>query len=94
MALLILGMGHYGCSQRFARGAVQHTRTVESSACSRKNLAEAVCAGELALSLTELAGPGSVGILSWYNARVASISESCKCAQVHVGSIATSQGSE
>lgn len=75
---------------------VHHTRTVESGAGSRMNEAEAQNAVALAVALAELAGPKAVGILCWYRAQVARISELLTemGLDIHVGSVATAQGSE
>lgn len=74
---------------------VRSVRTCESGVGSRSHLAEATCVAELARSLAAAVGPGSVGILTWYNAQVAAISELLgPSAGIHVGSIATAQGSE
>ncbi|CAE7536656.1 Helz2, partial [Symbiodinium sp. KB8] len=73
---------------------VSHTRTVDNSAGSRMHAGEAQSAARLAEQLAKIAGPASVGILCWYRAQVAAISEELCCPGIHVGSVATAQGSE
>lgn len=84
-----LGAGGY-------REEVQQTRTAESGTGSRSHAGEAARAVDLAVALAAAAGPGSVGILSWYSAQVAVMSELVgqRAAGIHVGSVATAQGGE
>lgn len=76
---------------------VSHTRTVENSAGSRMNDLEAQSVVELALLLASRSGPQAVGILCWYRAQVARVLELLREQgqnSIHVGSVATAQGSE
>jgi superfamily I DNA and/or RNA helicase len=77
---------------------LQRVRTVGAGGVgSRANLAEATRATNLAVALASVAGGASVAVLSWYNSQVAKVAEFLRHAgreDVHVGSIATAQGSE
>ncbi|CAK9113800.1 unnamed protein product [Durusdinium trenchii] len=75
---------------------VSHLRTVDNSAGSRLNETEAQQAVDLASALASACGPG-VGILCWYRAQVARVEQLLReksLSQLHVGSVATAQGSE
>ena len=64
---------------------------------SRANSSEAVRAVSLAKRLARQLGEGAVAILSWYNSQVAKVTELLRkegLSGIHVGSIATAQGSE
>ncbi|CAK0912209.1 unnamed protein product [Prorocentrum cordatum] len=89
-ALLLVDSGEPGAGEE-----VRPVRTAESSAYSRLHAGEAARAAELAVALTARAGPGSVAVLSWYNAQVQAVVELLgEGSGVHAGSIATAQGSE
>ena len=77
---------------------LQRLRTVGAGGVgSRANSQEAARAASLAARLARQLGESSVAILSYYNSQVAKISEMLRrdgLGRVHVGSIATAQGSE
>eukprot|EP00930_Biecheleria_cincta_P069864 TRINITY_DN57547_c0_g1_i1.p1 TRINITY_DN57547_c0_g1~~TRINITY_DN57547_c0_g1_i1.p1 ORF type:complete len:1641 (+),score=303.38 TRINITY_DN57547_c0_g1_i1:63-4985(+) len=77
---------------------LQRVRTVGAGGVgSRANLAEAIRTAGLAVELAGEAGQEAVAVLSWYNSQVSKIAEILKrdgYGQIHVGSIATAQGSE
>ena len=76
---------------------VSHTRTVDNSAGSRMNELEAQEVVALASLLASVAGPNAVAILCWYRAQVARITDLLReqgQTAIHVGSVATAQGSE
>eukprot|EP00929_Paragymnodinium_shiwhaense_P101782 TRINITY_DN64969_c0_g1_i1.p1 TRINITY_DN64969_c0_g1~~TRINITY_DN64969_c0_g1_i1.p1 ORF type:complete len:1171 (-),score=202.59 TRINITY_DN64969_c0_g1_i1:154-3666(-) len=77
---------------------LQRVRTVGAGGVgSRSNALEAERAVELASRLARAAGQSAVAVLSWYNNQVAKISEALRrqgLGGVHVGSIATAQGSQ
>jgi len=85
-------------SQGESSEQLQRVRTVGAGGVgSRSNAAEASRAVELAIALSRVAGEASVAVLSWYNKQVANVTDMLKRAGypgVHVGSIATAQGSE
>jgi len=84
-----LDMSHTGGEQ------VKAVRTADSGTGSRSHRGEAGEAAALAVKLTALAGQGSVGVLSWYKAQVAMITSLLGSrTDIHVGTIATAQGSE
>jgi len=77
---------------------LQWVRTVGAGGVgSRSNMAEATRAADLAIRIASAAGGASVGVLSWYNNQVAKVQELLRREgrdDIHVGSIATAQGSE
>jgi len=78
---------------------LQRVRTVGAGGVgSRCNLEEAVRAVTLATDLAREAGKESVAVLSWYNNQVAKVADLLRDKPgmdgMHVGSIATAQGSE
>eukprot|EP00929_Paragymnodinium_shiwhaense_P086431 TRINITY_DN46949_c0_g1_i1.p1 TRINITY_DN46949_c0_g1~~TRINITY_DN46949_c0_g1_i1.p1 ORF type:complete len:1335 (-),score=293.73 TRINITY_DN46949_c0_g1_i1:45-4049(-) len=77
---------------------IRRVRTAESGVKSRSHEAEGAAAVALALEIAERAGPRSVAVLCWYSAQAAVIKrlidEHESGSYVHVGSIATAQGSE
>lgn len=77
---------------------LQRLRTVGAGGVgSRANSSEAVRAVSLAKRLARQLGEGAVAILSWYNSQVAKVTELLRkegLSGIHVGSIATAQGSE
>ncbi|CAJ1428420.1 unnamed protein product [Effrenium voratum] len=89
MALMVWDTGTAG-------EQVSNTRTADSGTGSRMNDIEASCAARVAERLAKLAGPKSVGVLCWYRAQVVRVSELLRQSgeDVHVGSVATAQGSE
>lgn len=92
--LLWDGAGQYSGGQE----QLQQVRTVAAGGVgSRCNIEEAHRAAALASELARQAGTKSVAVLSWYNSQVAKVSELMRRSGfggVHVGSIATAQGSE
>mmetsp|Transcript_76106 Transcript_76106/g.226831 ORF Transcript_76106/g.226831 Transcript_76106/m.226831 type:complete len:816 (+) Transcript_76106:371-2818(+) len=86
-----------GCSSG-GQEQLQRVRTVGAGGVgSRSNIEEANRAAALAADLAREAGAQSVAVLSWYNSQVAKVSEILRrsgASGVHVGSIATAQGSE
>ncbi|CAJ1400386.1 unnamed protein product [Effrenium voratum] len=77
---------------------LQRVRTVGSGGVgSRANVQEASRAASLAARLARSCGQRKVAVLSWYNSQVAKVTDLLRregLRGVHVGSIATAQGSE
>eukprot|EP00928_Gymnodinium_smaydae_P051495 TRINITY_DN3504_c0_g1_i2.p1 TRINITY_DN3504_c0_g1~~TRINITY_DN3504_c0_g1_i2.p1 ORF type:complete len:603 (+),score=32.03 TRINITY_DN3504_c0_g1_i2:214-2022(+) len=78
---------------------LQRVRTVGAGGVgSRCNLGEADRAATLAMDIARVAGARSVAVLSWYNNQVAKVTNILRGkpggSGIHVGSIATAQGSE
>ncbi|CAE8634897.1 unnamed protein product, partial [Polarella glacialis] len=77
---------------------LQRVRTVGAGGVgSRANPGEAARAAALAGALAREVGQGAVAVLSWYNSQVAKVGELLRrdgFSGVHMGSIATAQGSE